>query len=76
MEKKMDFGFVGRWILGELEMLELRNVCKAFGDVWVLDGVNLRLEKGFVYTLMGGNGSGKTTLVNSLSYNSIGEKTI
>jgi hypothetical protein len=35
MEKKMDM-LMRRWILGELEMLELRNVCKAFGDVWVL----------------------------------------
>jgi len=48
-------------------MLELRNVCKAFGDVRVLGGVNLRLEKGFVYTLKGGNGSGKTTLINIIS---------
>jgi len=29
--------------------------------------VNLRLEKGFVYTLKGGNGSGKTTLINIIS---------
>jgi ABC-type Mn2+/Zn2+ transport system ATPase subunit len=44
--EKVDFGFVKRWILGELEMLELRNVCKSFGDVRVLDGVSLRLERG------------------------------
>jgi branched-chain amino acid transport system ATP-binding protein len=48
-------------------MLELRNVHKSFGDVRVLNGVNLRLEKGFVYTLKGGNGSGKTTLINIIS---------
>ena len=40
-------------------MVEVRNICKSFGDVRVLDGVNLCLEKGFVYTLKGGNGSGK-----------------
>jgi len=40
-------------------MLELRDIHKSFGDVRVLNGVNLRLEKGFVYTLKGGNGSGK-----------------
>jgi ABC-type branched-subunit amino acid transport system ATPase component len=51
----------------EKKMLELRNICKAFGDVRVLDGVNLCLEKGFVYTLKGGNGSGKTTLINIIS---------
>jgi len=48
-------------------MLELKNINKSFGDVRVLTGVNLRLEKGFVYTLKGGNGSGKTTLINIIS---------
>ena len=48
-------------------MLVLNNIHKSFGDDRVLNGVNLRLEKGFVYTLEGGNGSGKTTLVNIIS---------
>jgi len=48
-------------------MLELKNIHKSFGDVRVLNGVNLHLEKGLVYTLKGGNGSGKTTLVNIIS---------
>jgi len=48
-------------------MLELKNIHKSFGDVRVLNGVNLSLEKGLVYTLKGGNGSGKTTLINIIS---------
>ena len=48
-------------------MLILNNVYKSFGDVNVLNGVNLYLEKGLVYTLKGGNGSGKTTLFNIIS---------
>jgi len=48
-------------------MLELKDIHKSFGDVQVLNGVNLRLERGFVYTLRGGNGSGKTTLINIIS---------
>ena len=48
-------------------MLELKNIHKSFGDVQVLNGVNLCLEKGVVYTLKGGNGSGKTTLINIIS---------
>ena len=48
-------------------MLELINIHKSFGDVRVLNGVNLRLDVGFVYTLKGGNGSGKTTLINIIS---------
>ena len=48
-------------------MLTLTDIRKTFGDVRVLNGVNLRLEKGLVYTLKGGNGSGKTTLINIIS---------
>jgi len=48
-------------------MLELRNIFKSFGDVWVLDGVSFCLKNGLVYTLKGGNGSGKTTLINIIS---------
>jgi len=48
-------------------MLNLTNIHKSFGDVRVLNGVNLRLDVGFVYTLKGGNGSGKTTLINIIS---------
>jgi len=48
-------------------MLILNNIHKSFGDVCVLNGVNLSLEKGLVYTLKGGNGSGKTTLINIIS---------
>jgi ABC-type branched-subunit amino acid transport system ATPase component len=48
-------------------MLILSGIYKSFGDVEVLNGINLRLEKGLVYTLKGGNGSGKTTLINIIS---------
>ncbi|GHT39935.1 ABC transporter ATP-binding protein [Bacteroidia bacterium] len=48
-------------------MLELKDIQKSFGEVQVLNGINLRLEKGLVYTLKGGNGSGKTTLINIIS---------
>ena len=49
------------------KMLELGNIYKSFGDVLVLNGINLCLEKGAIYTLKGGNGSGKTTLLNIIS---------
>lgn len=48
-------------------MLELRNIHKSFGDTRVLNGVNLCLKAGLVYTLKGSNGSGKTTLFNIIS---------
>jgi ABC-type sugar transport system ATPase subunit len=54
---------IGEEKLQEYIMLELQDVKKSFGDVEVLNGINLRLEEDFVYTLKGGNGSGKTTLI-------------
>jgi len=48
-------------------MLILNEIIKFFGDVRILNGINLCLEKGLVYTLKGGNGSGKTTLLNIIS---------
>ncbi|MBM4056048.1 MAG: ATP-binding cassette domain-containing protein [Planctomycetes bacterium] len=48
-------------------MLELINIYKSFGEREILSGVNLKLEKGNVYTLMGANGAGKTTLFNIIT---------
>lgn len=48
-------------------MLELKNIHKSFGEREILSGINLTLEKGNVYTLMGANGSGKTTLFNIIT---------
>lgn len=48
-------------------MLVIQDIVKDFGDMSVLSGVNISIEKGCVYTLTGGNGSGKTTLMNIIS---------
>src|SRR3954449_5050582 len=40
---------------------------KAFGDKTVLDGVDLDVEAGTVFSLLGPNGAGKTTTVNVLT---------
>ena len=51
-------------------MIELTNVKKSFGDgtdrKTVLNGVNLKLEKGDFVTVIGGNGAGKSTLLNAI----------
>ena len=42
-------------------MLESKAVTKLFGANTAVDHVNLKLEKGHVYAMLGPNGSGKTT---------------
>ncbi|MDD2569011.1 MAG: ABC transporter ATP-binding protein [Clostridia bacterium] len=47
--------------------IELKNICKRFGDVQANDSMNLFINKGEIHALLGENGSGKSTLVNMLS---------
>ncbi|MDH4090811.1 MAG: ABC transporter ATP-binding protein [Cyclobacteriaceae bacterium] len=47
-------------------MILFNNVCKNFGKLKALDDINLELNAGKSYALVGPNGSGKTTLIKSL----------
>lgn len=44
-------------------MIEVKNVCKSFGDLTVLQGVNLTVEQGKIVCIIGKSGAGKTTLL-------------
>ena len=44
-----------------------QNVCKAYKDNQVLSGLDLKLEHGKIYGLLGRNGAGKTTLLGILT---------
>ncbi len=44
-------------------MIEVKNVYKSFGDLVVLQGVNLTIEKGQIVSIIGKSGAGKTTLL-------------
>jgi ribose transport system ATP-binding protein len=48
-------------------ILEMKNICKAFNGITVLDNVNFSVKKGEVHALMGGNGAGKSTLMKILT---------
>ena len=47
-------------------MIEVKNLCKNFDDFTALDNLNLHVNKGSIYGLIGVNGSGKTTLIKHL----------
>ena len=44
-------------------MIQIENLTKSFGDLQVLKGVNLTIEKGEVISIIGSSGAGKTTLL-------------
>lgn len=49
-------------------MLEIKNIKKCFGDVTVLNGVDIKVERGDVTAILGPSGSGKTTLLRCINF--------
>lgn len=52
--------------MGEI-ILELREIRKRFGDVPVLNGINLSIEQGEFITFLGSSGCGKTTTLRIIA---------
>lgn len=48
-------------------MIEVKNVKKAFGDLYAVNDVSLKIEDGTVFGLIGTNGAGKSTLLRIMS---------
>jgi branched-chain amino acid transport system ATP-binding protein len=48
-------------------MLRLENVSSAYGAIQALKGINLRVDKGEIVTLIGANGAGKTTTLRTIT---------
>lgn len=53
--------------MGGLELIEVSRVHKSFGDLKVLKDINITLENGKIYGLIGQSGSGKSTLLRCLN---------
>lgn len=51
-----------------MAILEVKNVCKSFGDNEVLKGVNFSMEQGEIISILGSSGSGKTTLLRCINF--------
>ncbi len=51
-----------------MNILEIKNLRKRFGDFEVLKGIDLSLKKGEVLSIIGSSGGGKTTLLRCLNF--------
>ena len=69
------YDFVPDWLcsVGVLEywknhmpLVEAENLCRSFGPVKALDGLNFSVEQGEIFGLMGPDGAGKTTCLRIL----------
>ncbi|WP_254277788.1 amino acid ABC transporter ATP-binding protein [Halomonas sp. 3H] len=48
-------------------MVELKGIKKRFGDLEVLKGIDLRVDRGRIISIIGPSGSGKSTLLRSIN---------
>lgn len=48
-------------------MLEINNLFVSYGYVMALKGVNIKVEKGSIVSIIGSNGAGKTSLLRAIS---------
>ena len=48
-------------------LIKVENLCKSFGDLKVLNGVNAEIKKGDVMVVIGASGSGKSTFLRCLN---------
>jgi len=58
---------VGRKIDFNMNYLEIKNVCKSYGNKKVLDDISISVPKQSIYGLLGPNGAGKTTLIRIIN---------
>lgn len=48
-------------------VLEVKQICKSFGDVQVLKNVDFEIRRGEIHGLVGENGAGKSTIIKIIS---------
>ena len=55
------------WEVNEMALLEVRDLCAAYGGIQALRGVSLDVEEGQIVAVLGANGAGKSTLLKCVS---------
>ena len=50
-----------------MELLEIKNVNKSFGNKKILKDINLTIPKGKIIGILGKNGTGKSTLIKLIN---------
>ena len=58
---------VSRMAAKKHTVLEMKNICKSFSGIQVLEQVNFEVYENEIVALMGGNGAGKSTLMKILN---------
>lgn len=48
-------------------MLQAENLCKKYGDTYVVDNLSLKVNEGSIFGFLGHNGAGKTTTISLLT---------
>lgn len=48
-------------------ILDVKNLCKSFGETQVLNNINFKVNEGEFVAIMGQSGSGKSTMLYSIS---------
>ena len=48
-------------------MIEIKDLCKSYGDKQVLNNLSIKIEEGKIFGLVGINGAGKSTLLRLMS---------